>query len=179
MIIQLTGLSGAGKSTIAQHVAGKLVSSGIPAEVIDGDRYRKTVCKDLGFSKKDRCENIRRLGKIAAEKAWAGNVVILAAINPYEEVRRELAQQYQAKTVFIDCNLPTLINRDTKGLYYRAMLPPSHPDKLLNLTGVNDTYEAPNCPDLVLRTDQEQLEESAGKLYRYIVSRLPAAFISR
>lgn len=172
MIVQLTGLSGAGKSTIAAHVVKKLVSTGIAAEVIDGDHYRKTVSKDLGFSKEDRCENIRRLGKIAKEKSDEGKVAVLAAINPYAEIRKEIAKRYHAKTVFVNCDLPTLINRDTKGLYRRAMLPPSHPDKLRNLTGMNAPYHAPDDADLVLKTREERVEESVAKLYRYIIAEL-------
>ena len=172
MVVQLTGLSGAGKSTIAFHVVNKLVSAGISAEVIDGDHYRKTLSKDLGFSKKDRCENIRRLGEIAKKKSDAGKVAILAAINPYEDIRKELSKRYHAKTIFVDCDLPTLINRDTKGLYQRAMLPPSDPDKLRNLTGINDTYDTPNDADLVLKTRDERVEESVAKLYHFIIAEL-------
>lgn len=170
LVIQLTGLSGAGKTTIANHVKMLLQSSNIPVEVIDGDLYRKTVCSDLGFSKEDRCENIRRLGKIAFEFSQKNIIGILAVINPFEEVRNELKVKYFAKTVFIDCDLKTLIHRDTKGLYQRALLSDEHPRKLFNLTGINDPYEPPTDPDLIIRTYIEDQKISAKKLYNFILS---------
>ena len=117
MIIQLCGLSGAGKTTIATQVKSKAAAYGIAVEIIDGDAYRKALCKDLGFSKEDRCENIRRLGFVASKLSVHGVVCIISAINPYEAVRRELACTYkQVRTVFVDCDLETLVQRDTKGL---------------------------------------------------------------
>jgi adenylylsulfate kinase len=103
MIIQLTGLSGAGKTTIALLTKQLLESDGMKVTVIDGDEYRKTLCKDLGFSKEDRHENMRRLGRLAFSFATQGEIVIIAAINPYESVRQELKENYGAYTTWIDC----------------------------------------------------------------------------
>lgn len=168
-MIQLTGLSGAGKSTIATAACQLLQQNGLPATVVDGDECRKTICKDLGFSREDRHENIRRLGLLADKFVKAGQITIIAAINPYEEIRAELAEHYQAKTVWVNCSRDELLVRDTKGLYKRALLPDGHPDKVNNLTGVNDTYDIPESPDLVIQTDIETAESSANRLYAFIL----------
>jgi adenylylsulfate kinase len=169
MIIQLCGLSGAGKTTIASSIRNKAAASGIPIEIIDGDAYRESLCKDLGFSKEDRCENIRRLGFVASRLSNHGVICIISAINPYENIRRELKMKYaQVKTVYIDCSLDELISRDTKGLYKRALLPDNHPDKLNNLTGVNDPFEAPAQPDLHLKTDEHSIIACTNSLFQFI-----------
>jgi adenylylsulfate kinase len=172
MVIQFTGLSGAGKTTLAKKVKALLEQQQLPAAIIDGDVYRNTLCKDLGFSKEDRCENIRRLGKLAHELSAAGAIAIIAAINPFEAIRKELAEKYEAKTVWIKCTIDVLTQRDTKGLYKRAALPDGHPEKLYNLTGVNDVYEAPALPHLVIDTAAETEAASAEKLYQFIVQQL-------
>ena len=168
LIIQLTGLSGAGKTTLSRKVKQLLELQNISVEIIDGDEYRKTLCKDLGFSKADRCENIRRLGCLANELAFERDVIIIAAINPYEEMRRQLKQQYGAATVWINCPVNELITRDTKGLYKKALLPETHPDKIYNFTGINDDYDLPADYELVIHTHRESLEQSAGKFCDYI-----------
>ena len=172
MIIQFTGLSGSGKTTIADGVKRKLEAEGIPVEVIDGDRYRQTICKDLGFSKEDRHENIRRLGNVAFAFDQKNFVAILAAINPYAEIRYELREKYHSKIVYLECNLSTLVERDTKGLYKRALLPDEHPDKLFHLTGISDPYDIPSDANLVLKTDIETIEQSVEKLYHFILDNL-------
>src|SRR5688572_24134009 len=101
MIIQLTGLSGAGKSTLAEGVKSLLEKQSLKIEIIDGDVYRKTLCKDLGFSKEDRIENIRRLGKAAWSFKEQADIIMIAAINPFEAIRNELKEKYGAKTVLI------------------------------------------------------------------------------
>lgn len=170
LLIQLTGLSGAGKSTIAAGVKELLDKAGYTSIIIDGDEYRKTLCKDLGFSKEDRFENIRRLGKLAFSFTGKGAIAIIAAINPFEEIRKELRDEYGAKTVWVNCDLEELIKRDTKGLYKKALLPDNNPDKIHNLTGINDTFEEPVAADLVLNTTSEMPVESAEKLYQFIFS---------
>ena len=172
LLIQLTGLSGAGKSTLALLVKEQLLSQNIPTVIIDGDVYRKTICADLGFSKQDRCENIRRLGAVAKDFSDKGFVAIIAAINPYEEARSELVMRYNAKTVFIDCPLYVLSERDTKGLYKKAALPDNHPDKVSNLTGVNDPYEKPVHADLTLNTSELLPDEACNRLTDFIVNLL-------
>lgn len=173
MIIQLCGLSGAGKTTIARSVQRKAAASGLPIEIIDGDAYRESLCRDLSFSKEDRCENVRRLGFVASRLSDHGVVCIISAINPYETVRRELKMKYaHVKTVHIDCSLNELISRDTKGLYKRALLPDNHPDKLNNLTGVNDPFEAPSHPDLHLKTDEHNITACTNTLFQFILQNI-------
>jgi adenylylsulfate kinase len=170
ILIQLTGLSGSGKSTIASGVNKMLVIDGYRVEVIDGDLYRKKLCRDLGFSKKDRNENIRRLGFIANLLATNGVIAIIAAINPYEAIRQEISDYGSyVRTVWINCDLDTLIKRDSKELYRKALLPDGHPDKINNLTGINDPFEIPGNAHLIINTDAETEKESIQKLYDYII----------
>jgi adenylylsulfate kinase len=168
LLLQMTGLSGAGKTTLANKVQQLLEQHSLNIEIIDGDVYRKTLCKDLGFSKEDRCENIRRLGNLAFTCVKKGSIAIVAAINPFEEVRNELKEKYGAMTVWIKCDIGILLKRDPKGLYRRTSLPDGHPEKIVNLTGINDTYETPVSPDLIIDTGSETEDESAGKLYQFI-----------
>jgi adenylylsulfate kinase len=171
MIIQFCGLSGSGKSTLAYGVKALLGVNGIKAEVIDGDVYRKLVSADLGFSKADRNKNIRRLAAVANGMANDGIVAIISAINPYDDIRQEIAGKYaDVKTVYIDCDLQTLKLRDTKQLYHKAFLPDEHPDKIHNLSGVNDPFEVPQQPDLVIKTGEEDIETSTQKLFYFITS---------
>ena|SRR5581483_5090370 len=177
IIIQLTGLSGAGKTTLATGVKTLLEKHALKMEIIDGDAYRKTLCKDLGFSKEDRMENIRRLGKAAWSFKDKADIIMIAAINPFEATRNELKEKYHAKTVWITCDMPVLIKRDTKGLYKRALLHDDDPDKLFNLTGVNDTYEVPAQPDLIIDTSQDTAAESVQKFYEFLL-RSRASYLS-
>jgi adenylylsulfate kinase len=169
MIIQLTGLSGAGKTTLAEGVKPLLEKHSLKLEIIDGDVYRKTLCKDLGFSKEDRIENIRRLGQAAWSYKDQADIIMIAAINPFEAIRNELKEKYNTKTVWIKCSIPVLVERDTKGLYKRALLHDDHPDKIFNLTGVNDTYEIPGSPDLIIDTSIESAAESVLKFYEFLL----------
>jgi adenylylsulfate kinase len=169
MIIQFCGLSGAGKSTLARSVETILNSKGYSVEIIDGDEYRKTLCSGLSFSKKDRVENIRRMAFVAAQLSKHGIISIICAINPYEEIRQEVAATYaNTRTVHIDCSIETLKIRDTKGLYRKAFLPGDHPDKLTNLTGINDTFNVPTHPDLYINTDLHTIDDCAHRIARFI-----------
>ena len=173
ILIQLTGLSGSGKSTIATGVNKMLVNDGYRAEVIDAEVYRKILCRDLGYSKEDRNENIRRLGFVANLLATNKVIVIVAAINPYEAIRQEISDYGpHVKTVWINCDLDTLIKRDTKKLYKKALLPDGHPDKINNFTGINDPYEIPENADLILNTNTETETESIQRLYDFVIRQM-------
>lgn len=167
LFIQMTGMSGAGKSTIAHATAEKLRNKGYKVEIIDGDHYRHNVTSDLGFSKKDRLENIKRLGFVGRVLARNNVIAILAAINPYASARCELAK-LGAFTVFVKCDLSTLKDRDPKGLYKLALLPEDHPDRIKNFTGISDPYEIPENPDLVIDTAQLSLDESVNKMVFFV-----------
>jgi adenylylsulfate kinase len=177
LLIQMTGLSGAGKSSIAKIAQQTLADLGYKVELLDGDDYRRHLCHDLGFSKDDRLENIRRLGFVGLTLSKHGIISILAAINPYEEARAKLQNASAlVKTVFIDCPISVAIQRDTKGLYRRALLPKDHPDHLMHFTGISDPYETPTQPDLVIETQTETPEQSAQRLSDFIIqsiSQLP------
>ncbi|RYU83250.1 adenylyl-sulfate kinase [Hymenobacter persicinus] len=177
-ILMLTGLSGAGKSTLARALQGRLEQAGHRVALVDGDQFRLTLSRDLGFSETDRRENIRRLMAVAAEKKRAGFLVLVAAINPFDDQRRQLAATLGALTVYVACPLPVLVARDTKGLYRRALLPDTHPEKLHNLTGVNDRYDVPPHPDFTVDTATTPVETAAERLYEFVVATLrglPAA----
>lgn len=169
MMIQFCGLSGSGKTTIAQMAAAALRRKGIAVEVLDGDEYRKSLSADLGFSEADRKTNIRRLAFVAHRFAAQGILPIICAINPYEAVRREVCERYPPVfTVYVQCSMEELRRRDTKGLYARALLPDGHADKLPNLTGVNDVFEAPATPDLLLQTDHTSPEDCCAELVAFL-----------
>lgn len=169
MIIQFCGMSGSGKTTLANNVKVLLQERGVNVEIIDGDEYRKALCSDLGFSKIDRHRNIRRLAFVANKLSHYQIISIICAINPYEDIRQEIKETYKnVKTVFIDCSIEELTRRDTKGLYHRALLPEGHPDKINNLTGVNDPFDTPINADLIIHSDIESVSESTQKLLKLI-----------
>ena len=166
----MTGLSGAGKSSIALLTQKNLTGLGYEVEVLDGDRYRQHLCRDLGFSKSDRMENIRRLGFVGLTLAKHGVISILSAINPYEESRIELKKSSPlVRTVYIECPISIIKQRDPKGLYRRALLPEGHPDHIEHFTGISDPYETPVNPDIIIQTQTETPEQSAKILTDFIL----------
>ena len=155
-----TGLSGAGKSTLANLAAEKLRARECRVEVLDGDEVRTNLSKGLGFSKEDRDINIRRIGYVTNLLARNGVIAISAAISPYRTVRDEVRQQHtRFMEVYVKCSLQTLVERDVKGLYQKALK-----GEISNFTGVSDPYEEPLNPELVIETDRESREESLAKL---------------
>ncbi|SHH35772.1 adenylyl-sulfate kinase [Flavobacterium defluvii] len=172
ILIQFTGLSGSGKTTLAENVRHLLIENGYKAEIVDGDVYRKTVCKDLGFSKEDRCENVRRLFKIGKNFVEKNTIVLMSVINPYENLRNELRANDFVRTIFLDCSIDNLIERDPKGLYKKALLPDNDANKIKNFTGISDVFETPQNADLILKTDFETVSFSTNKLYQFIIDNL-------
>ena len=173
MLLQFTGLSGAGKTTIANQVRQHLIELQYKVEILDGDEYRKTLCRDLGFSREDRRENNRRLGMLGIILLRNDILTIISTINPYEADRQELRNSSdKVFTIFIRCDFNTLVKRDGKGLYQRAMNT-RHPMGFINnLTGVNDPYEPPEDPDLIIDTDIESISESTQKLMSFIMEKM-------
>ena len=157
-----TGLSGAGKSTIANLVAGELRARGHQVEILDGDEVRTNLSKGLGFSKEDRDTNIRRIGYVCNLLARNGVIAISAAISPYREIRDEIRRNHQRFfEVYMKCSIEKLSERDVKGLYKKALA-----GEIKNFTGVSDPYEEPLNPELVLDSGAEEVEQSLQKLLR-------------
>ncbi|MEO8860765.1 MAG: adenylyl-sulfate kinase [Ginsengibacter sp.] len=125
------------------------------------------------ISKEDRNNNVRRLAFIT-DRFYRHNIIsIICAINPYEEIRKEIEGRYgDVKTIYIKCPLGELTKRDTKGLYAKALLPEGNINKITNLSGVNDHFESPERPDLIIETDKETIPESSTKLTTFIESNI-------
>src|SRR5258708_30243687 len=159
-VVWFTGLSGAGQSTIANGLKAELELRGHHVELLDGDEVRTHLSKGLGFSKEDRDTNIRRIGYVARLVARSGGVAITAAISPYREVRDEVrAQTPGFVEVYMRCSIETLTERDTKGLYRKALA-----GEIANFTGVSDPYEEPLHAEVVCDTAIETPAESLAKI---------------
>jgi len=157
VILWFTGLSGCGKSTIANEVANRLNQMGKITYVLDGDNIRHGLNKDLGFSPEDRDENIRRISEVACLFADAGVITITAFISPYRKLRgfcRELAGKGRFLEIFTKASLETCEKRDPKGLYKKA-----REGVIKNLTGIDAPYEEPENPELVVDTDKYSVVE--------------------
>lgn len=160
-----TGMSAAGKTTLAKLVGDALRSRGRLVEILDGDEIRTHLSKGLGFSKEDRDANIRRLGHVARLLSRNGVIAIGAAISPYRAVRDEIRRVHESPfvEVYLDCAIDELMKRDKKGLYAKALR-----GEIQNFTGVSDPYEAPLSPELHLRTDLEPAIESCERILRWL-----------
>ena len=159
--VWFTGLSGAGKSTISAALEDRLRERGLPVEVLDGDVVRENLSKGLGFSKEDRDTNIRRIGFVADLLTRHEVVVLVAAISPYRSVRDEVrATIGRFVEVHVRASLDSLVERDAKGLYRKALA-----GEISNFTGVNDPYEAPLTPEMIIDTDTgESVEMSVARV---------------
>lgn len=178
VILWFTGLPSAGKSTLA-HAVGAIVRDVRPVEILDGDEVRAHLSTGLGFSRADRDTNVRRIGFVARLLARHGVFVITAAISPYAAARAEVRREAAAHgltflEVFVDAGLETVVARDVKGLYRRALA-----GEIPRFTGVSDPYEAPVSPDIVVHTDRETVHESVATILRALAARglLPPAAI--
>lgn len=159
--VWFTGLSGAGKTTIADAIEPILRERGITKlEKLDGDVVRTHLSKGLGFSKEDRDTNIRRIGWVAEVLTRNGVCVLASAISPYKEIRDEVkANIGDFVEVYVECSIEELTRRDVKGLYEKAIK-----GEIANFTGVSDPYEAPENPDVKVNSEHEELEESVAKV---------------
>jgi adenylylsulfate kinase len=167
----LTGLPASGKSTIASALEYALVMRGIHAYRLDGDNIRHGLNSNLGFSREDRAENIRRIGEVAKLIADSGCIAITAFISPYMTDRENIRRLHQEADlvfleVFVDCPVQECMRRDPKGQYRQARA-----GKIKGFTGVDDPYEAPLLPDLVLKTAETNVEECVRACLDVLASR--------
>ena len=159
-----TGLSGAGKTTLAKKVQKSLLRRNLNVELLDGDVVRTNLSKGLGFSKEDRDTNIRRIGFVASLLARNDAICIAAAISPYVAIRNEVRALHENFVeVYTECSLDTLEERDVKGLYKKARA-----GEIKGFTGVDDPYEAPESPEVQINSETESIDESADKIIRYL-----------
>jgi len=163
----LTGMSGAGKSTISEQVMERFRSAGAKVELLDGDVVRTNLSQGLGFSREDRDTNVRRIGFVSELLSRNGVIVVVAAISPYRSTREEVRSKISNFVeVHVDCPIEVLAARDVKGLYKQALA-----GRVENFTGISDPYEPPEHPEVVVRTDLETLQESVDKVWRELERR--------
>lgn len=160
-----TGLPCSGKTTIADALANKLKSIGLRVERLDGDIVRKSLTKDLGFSKEDRDENIDRVIFVAKLLSRNNVATLVSFVSPYKEKRNYArGETTNFIEVFVKCSVDECINRDVKGMYKKALA-----GEIKDFTGVDDPYEEPENPEIVVETDKETPEESANKVFSALV----------
>jgi adenylyl-sulfate kinase len=168
--IWFTGLSGAGKSTIADLVIPELERRGRTPEPLDGDVVRTHLSKGLGFSKEDRDTNIERIGWVASRITRHGGVPVVSAISPYEETRQAARASVEEfgpfVCVHVHASVDECVRRDTKGLYAKAIS-----GEIKEFTGISDPYEEPVSPELTVSTEGESPEESAARVLAYLEQR--------
>jgi len=164
-VIWLTGMAGAGKTTLGNQIVKRFGSAGRLVEFLDGDAPTEILTRGLGVSKEDRDTAVRRLGAVAKMLARHGAAVVVASLSPYREardgVRREVRRFVE---VFVDAPMETLLARDSEGLYKKAL---AH--ELTNVAGIDDPYEPPSHAELVVRTDLEKADAAASRLFQKLV----------
>jgi len=167
-VIWLTGLSGSGKSTIANAVEHQLYEKNVHSYILDGDNVRHGLNKDLGFSDADRVENIRRIGEVAKLFVDSGQIILTAFISPFiadREIVRQLFSDHEFIEVYVKCSLETCETRDPKGLYEKA-----REGIIPDFTGISSPYEAPLHPELTIETDKLTIEEAANEIIHYLTT---------
>jgi adenylyl-sulfate kinase len=167
LVLWFTGLSGAGKSTIAEIVGRELEADGHAVEYLDGDVVRTHLSKGLGFSKEDRDTNIERIGWVASRLARHGATVLVSAISPYAETRAKARALVEEVAPFVEIHVATSVDecarRDVKGLYEKAFS-----GEIPEFTGVSDPYEEPESPELRLETEGREPADSAREVLDYL-----------
>jgi adenylylsulfate kinase len=165
-VLWLTGLSGAGKSTVAAKLAPTLAEHGHRVELLDGDEVRQNLCQGLGFSRADRDTNIARIGYVAGKLAKHGVAVLVAAISPYRQARDQVRGQVEVFVeVFVAAPLATCAERDPKGLYAKALA-----GQISNFTGVSDPYQPPLHPEITLHTETQSVDESVHQVLAWLAA---------
>jgi len=177
-VVWFTGLPGSGKSTLAREVERELFARGCHAFLLDGDHLRRALNADLGFSPEDRSENIRRTAEVARLLAMSGQVTITAFISPYRKDRANARAIAAASgcdffEVFIDAPLEVCEARDPKGLYRRARA-----GEIAQFTGIDAPYEAPEAPEIHVRTSEAGIAECAAMILDYVLARLEVAALA-
>lgn len=162
-VIWITGMQGAGKTTLANQLNKRLTAAGRPAEVIDADDPNQILTRGLGVSKDDRDLAVKRVGHVAKLLARHGALVVVAALSPYREPREQLRREVRRYVeVFADCKMETLLQRSD--VYRRAMA-----QEIRNVAGIDDPYEPPTHPDLLVRTDAEKADASVLRILQALV----------
>jgi adenylyl-sulfate kinase len=163
----LTGMSGAGKSTISDALMERFRAGGAKVELLDGDVVRTNLSQGLGFSREDRDTNVRRIGFVCELLSRNGVIAVVAAISPYRATRGEVKSRIpNFVEVHVDCPIEVLAERDVKGLYKMALA-----GQVENFTGISDPYEAPENPEVVVRTDLESVDASVAKVWNELERR--------
>lgn len=170
-VIWLTGLSGAGKTTLARALEHELLAAGHRVEILDGDEVREGLSRGLGFSREDRETNVRRIGFVARLLARNGVIVLASAISPYRQSRDDVRFATEGDgvrfiEVFVRCPLEVLIERDVKGLYKKALR-----GEVKNFTGVSDPYEPPLAAEVEVDSSVEAIEESVALILERVIER--------
>ena len=169
-VVWLTGLSGSGKSTIAQHLERLLFTEGYLPQVLDGDNIRVGINNNLGFSVEDRRENIRRIAEVAKLYLDSGLICVASFISPTREIRqmaKDIIGTEHFIEIFINAPLEVCEQRDVKGLYAKA-----RKGEIKGFTGIDSPYETPEHPALEIRTDELSLEEATQRIYDYLKTRI-------
>ncbi|PTX50130.1 adenylylsulfate kinase [Melghirimyces profundicolus] len=168
LTLWLTGLSGAGKTTISRILEREISGRGLRVERLDGDMIRSHLSKDLGFTKEDRFTQIERVTYVAKLLTRHGVIVIVSLISPYREMRNYPRQHIPPFVeIYVHCPLEECIRRDVKGLYNRALKGEIH-----RFTGIHDPYEPPDNPDFTVYTKEETPEQSAERILHFLETRL-------
>lgn len=169
-LLWFTGLSGSGKSTIANVVEQKLHEKGIKTYTLDGDNIRKGINSDLTFSPEDRTENIRRIAEVANLMVDAGLVVLAAFVSPYKKDRdniRKIVKDVNFVEIYINTSVEECERRDVKGLYKKARA-----GEIKNMTGISAPYEAPETPDIEIKTEEESVDQAVERIIEFITPKL-------
>lgn len=169
-LVWFTGLSGSGKSTIANIVEQRLFNDGIRTYTLDGDNIRKGINKDLTFTPEDRSENIRRIAEISSLMIESGLVVLAAFVSPYKKDReniKKIVKDVNFVEIYINTSIEECERRDVKGLYEKARA-----GEIVNMTGISAPYEAPDQPHVEIRTEEQTVDEAVEQILSHIKSKL-------